>query len=143
MNGLRLFEHTIEDLLEGKLSTLLGGRLQPMDIANCLTKALEDGHTTSIDGYSLAPNRFTVFINPKDHQFLEPNLEIIQEKLCLYLTYLISRNEWRILGSLQVAIRQLYSVPVSTLRVSVYTDIPASFHEKQGPTNPIKTVTTS
>lgn len=138
MGNFRVFEDMVEELFESKLSRLLGGRLHPLEIANILAKALEDGQVASSNGHFLAPNRLTVFVNPEDYKTLCHHIDILQEELALYVTCVAAQNGLSIIGSLRVAIRQLPSIPVATSRVSVYLDAPGQATVTQG-TKPMKT----
>ena len=126
MNNFKLFEDVIEEFVEGNISRLLGSELHPLEIANALSKALEDGSVKGSNNNYLAPNRFTVFVNPRDYQLLQAHLRTLQERFSLYLTRVATQNGLRVIGALRVTIQQLPSIPSTRLRVSAYMDIPES-----------------
>ena len=129
----------VEELFESRLCRLLGGRLHPLEIANTLAKALEDGQVAGSNGHFLAPNRFTLLVNPEGYKTLCSHIDILQEQLASYVTCVAAQNGLSVIGSLRVAIRQLPSIPAATSRVSVYLDARGQAAVTQGTTEPMKT----
>ncbi|HLY24907.1 MAG TPA: DUF3662 and FHA domain-containing protein [Aggregatilineales bacterium] len=64
--GLSAVERRIETLVEGSFARLFSGRLQPREVAVHLARALEDNADLATDGSRIAPNHFTVRLNPED-----------------------------------------------------------------------------
>ncbi len=64
--GLSEVERRIESLVEGSFARLFSGRLHPRDVAVHLARALEDNVDMATDGSRIAPNAFTVRLNPDD-----------------------------------------------------------------------------
>ena len=64
-NGLLKFEYIVQDLVEGKLGRLFGGRLEPLDVAGKLARVLEANITSS-----KLPQIYFVELNSEDYQFL-------------------------------------------------------------------------
>ena len=137
MNHFRRFEDTIEEILEGKIISLLGGQLHPVEIANLLSKALEGGCSHVKGGRLVAPNRFFVFVNPLDYDMLRPYAELLQEQFSAYVTQLAADNEFGIIGALRVVIQPMHSVPQARPRVSAYLDTPQSSWVCPGNTEPV------
>lgn len=63
--GLSRFEALAQDLVEGKIGRLFGGRLEPIDVAGRLARVMED----NING-GFGPSTYTICLNQKDFAFL-------------------------------------------------------------------------
>ncbi|HQZ70839.1 MAG: FhaA domain-containing protein [Anaerolineae bacterium] len=63
MNVFQRFERWMHELVEGRMISMLGGRLQPADLARRLAQHMEDQRRISA-GRVLAPNSFRVFLSP-------------------------------------------------------------------------------
>ena len=61
MNALARFEAFMQELMDRRVVRLLGGTLQPVDIAHALGRAIEDH---AVDGW--APSHFRVLASPGD-----------------------------------------------------------------------------
>ncbi|HEU0168192.1 MAG TPA: FhaA domain-containing protein [Chloroflexota bacterium] len=61
MNALARFEAFMQELMDRRMVRLLGGTLQPVDIAHALARAIEDH---AVDGWT--PSDFQVLANPSD-----------------------------------------------------------------------------
>ncbi len=75
-NGFSRFEDHIQRLIEGGFARLFAGRLHPREVAIQLAKAMED---RAQDNH-LAPDLYTVRLNPQDHQAImsvQPDLPVI------------------------------------------------------------------
>ncbi len=71
-NGLFRFEAIAQELVEGKLGRLFGGRLEPLDVAGRLAQVLEDN-----PNHETGPSTFVVGLNSEDYRYLiraNPNL---------------------------------------------------------------------
>ena len=126
MKGFSVFEAMAEELLEGKLARLLGGRLQPVDIANALARALEDGQTRDSEGRGLAPNHFVVQVNADDVRELRPFLDALQEQFSTYVVRLAAAMELGVVGGARVMIEPSTSVPAARARVEARIDAPGA-----------------
>jgi len=70
--GLIRFETIVQDLVEGKIGRLFGGRLEPLDVASRLAQVMADSVNNG-----QGPSTFTISLNSEDYQFLiaaNPNL---------------------------------------------------------------------
>ena len=79
MNKLAKFESLAGQWVEGTFGRLLGGRLQPMEVATALARAMEDEQFTADNGDQFAPNIYWVYLNPIDYAALrdsQPDLPI-------------------------------------------------------------------
>lgn len=63
--GLYRFESLAQELIEGKVARLFGGRLEPLDVANRLALIMEN-HNSNGTG----PISFTISLNPDDYAAL-------------------------------------------------------------------------
>lgn len=138
MKGFSVFEAMAEELLEGKLARLLGGRLQPVDIANALARALEDGQTCDSEGHELAPNHFVVQVNADDFRELRPFVDTLQEQFSTYVVRLAAAMELSVVGA-RVIIEPSTSVPAARTRVEARIDAPgAPFDSAPEATRPMR-----
>lgn len=139
MSGFGVFEEMAEEFFEGKLGRLLGSRLQPVHIANLLSRAVEDEQTVSADGHAAAPNRFLVEVNQEDFRVLEPMLPDLQDRLADYITRFAGSRGIAVIGCVRLSIQPAADVPVSRARVvSVTEKTPTSDFFNQ--THPIQTL---
>jgi hypothetical protein len=79
MNSLSRFEALAETLVEGTFARLLHSRLQPVEVARHIARAMEDSQVIGPEGGVWAPSHYAVFLNPDDHRALhdlQPSLEI-------------------------------------------------------------------
>jgi hypothetical protein len=122
MKGFSVFEAMAEELLEGRLARLLGGRLHPVDIANALARALEDGQIRDPEGRDLAPNYYVVQVNADDFQDLRPFHDTLQEQFSTYVTKLAAAMQLHVVGCAHVLIEPSTSVPPARTRVEARID---------------------
>lgn len=80
-NQLERFEELMERVVEGSFARLFSGQLQPQQIVARMARVMEDNARDNI-----APDRYTVYLNPKDLEAIrqEANLESIlsEQILC-------------------------------------------------------------
>jgi hypothetical protein len=67
---LAKFESKAEQWIEGTFGRMVGGRLQPMEVASVLVRAMEDEQFTTEAGEHFAPNLYWVYLNPADYEAL-------------------------------------------------------------------------
>jgi hypothetical protein len=65
---LSLIEDFVQELIEGTFGRLFGGRLEPLDVATHLIKAIED-----VERSLSATSHYTVALNPDDYRELQEN----------------------------------------------------------------------
>jgi hypothetical protein len=70
MSVLRNLEARIEGLVEGVFSRAFSSQVQPVEIARKLAKEM-DSHKTASVSQVYAPNSYTVWLSPEDHERLE------------------------------------------------------------------------
>lgn len=110
-NRWQSLEEQIEHLLERPFFKLFGGQLQPADIAKRLGRAMEDGRVLSPAGKLLAPNRYTVRLNPADLQDFEPYRGTLERELADYLCELAEKRELIMLGRPEILLEADEIVP--------------------------------
>jgi hypothetical protein len=143
MKGFSVFEAMAEELLEGKLARLLGGRLQPVDIANALARAVEDRQIRSPEGIDLAPNRFVVRVNTDDYRELAPFVDALQERFSTYVTRFAAAMELSVVGCARVAIEPSPAVAPTRLRVDAGLELPDDAAVTPAATRPMRAVPNS
>ncbi|MBI3967191.1 MAG: DUF3662 domain-containing protein [Chloroflexi bacterium] len=84
MGALGKFEAFVENLLEGSFSRLLGGRLQPVEVANRLADAMEDGQIVGA-GKLYVPNDYTVLLSADNFRYFESARGSIEQELADFL----------------------------------------------------------
>jgi hypothetical protein len=83
-------ELQIEELVEGSFARLFAGRLHPREVATHLARAMEDNSYTAPNGEVLAPNRFTIHLNPDDYHTLmtvQPDLDKVLKDTVINLAF--------------------------------------------------------
>lgn len=84
MASLAGFEKLIESLVERSLISPLRGRVQPIEVAKRLERAMRDGALINV-GTSLAPNQYVVRLNPEDFQPLAAARSTLERELARHL----------------------------------------------------------
>jgi pSer/pThr/pTyr-binding forkhead associated (FHA) protein len=72
-NPLTKFEALMQRIVEGPFARLFPSRLEPVEIARKLERAMEDNTLLQGEGRRLAPNVYDIFLSIKDHQQLSPS----------------------------------------------------------------------
>jgi FhaA, N-terminal domain/FHA domain len=67
-NPLNSFETFMQRLFEGTFARLFPSRLEPVEIAHKLERAMEDHTLLQGEGRHLAPNVYDIYLSIKDHQ---------------------------------------------------------------------------
>lgn len=80
MNALSRFEELVERVIEGTLVRPLVGSVQPVEIANRLARAMEDGREVA-KKRGLAPNDYVVQLNPEDFEHFAPAQRSFEREL--------------------------------------------------------------
>lgn len=84
MDALARFEETLEDALETSFARAMRGRLQPVEIAKRLARAMERDRTVGL-GELWAPNQYEVRLSPRDYASLESYRLVLEKRLAEYL----------------------------------------------------------
>ena len=92
MNKLSRFEALAETLVEGAFARLLRSRLQPVEVARHIARAMEDGQIIGPGGGVWAPSHYWVFLNPEDHRALHSLQPSLETELANYVVDLARRG---------------------------------------------------
>jgi hypothetical protein len=65
--GLQQFERRLERLVEGVFAKAFRSGLQPVEVGRRITREMDLGRTVGVRGV-IAPNHFTITIDPSDHE---------------------------------------------------------------------------
>jgi flagellar biosynthesis/type III secretory pathway protein FliH len=88
---LSKFESIAQGLVEGSLSRLLGGDLEPLEVASRLARAMEDGQK---DGR--APDGYKIFLNPADYEKIRQKNAQLEPELIKTVVELAQQSELRL-----------------------------------------------
>lgn len=97
MGALTKFESFVENLLEGSLTRMLRGQLQPVEIAKRLTRVMEGSKTISV-GRVFVANEYYVHLSPGDFQRLESVRATMERELAEYLAGVARERRLSLLG---------------------------------------------
>ena len=75
-NPLTQFESFMQRIVEGPFAWLFPSRVEPVEIARKLERALEDNARLQGEGRRLAPNVYDIYLSIKDHQQMSPSQNI-------------------------------------------------------------------
>jgi hypothetical protein len=84
VDALARFEETLEDALETSFARAMRGRLQPVEIAKKLGRAMERNRTVGL-GEVWAPNQYEVRLSSGDYASLESYRQVLAQRLANYL----------------------------------------------------------
>lgn len=84
MDALTRFEEALEDALETSFARAMRGKLQPVEIAKRLARAMDRERTVGL-GEVWAPNQYEVRLSPRDYASLESYRQVLQKRLAEYL----------------------------------------------------------
>ena len=80
--GLKGFERRLENAVEGVFSRVFKSGVRPIEIGRRLTREMDDQRTVDVRGRTIAPNSFTVFISPDDHDAFVDIADTLARELC-------------------------------------------------------------
>lgn len=103
MKGLDRFETFAERFLEGSLGRLMGGRLEPVDLAKQLARVMDD-HQTVGAGKVFVPNNYEVHLNPTDFNSFKSFQTALEEELGTYLAETAERRQFHFVGRPHVSL---------------------------------------
>jgi pSer/pThr/pTyr-binding forkhead associated (FHA) protein len=90
-NPLSHVEDLAEQLVEGTFARMFRTRLQPIEVARRIARAMEDGQVINARGEIIVPNAYQVYLNPDDWQALQSYQDMLQDELTRYISSL-ARN---------------------------------------------------
>ncbi len=71
-NPLKILEEFMQGIIEGPFAWLFPSRIEPVEVARKLERAMEDNTLLQSEGRRLAPNVYDIYLSIKDHQQLSP-----------------------------------------------------------------------
>src|SRR5262245_13970410 len=80
MGVLSKFEAAMQGVVEGSFGRVFRARLQPAELANKLTRALEDNLQIGSDR-RLAPNVYDVYLSRRDYEHFHPTFDSLQRRM--------------------------------------------------------------
>lgn len=75
MSRIARFESLAEQLVEGTFARLFAGHISPLEVAQRLTRAMED-YQVSVDGIPQAPTHYWVYLHPDDWEALSEQVAL-------------------------------------------------------------------
>jgi hypothetical protein len=76
-NPLAKLEAFMQRIVEGPFARLFPSKLEPVELARKLERALEDNTMLQSEGRRLSPNVYDVYLSIKDHQQLAPSQSML------------------------------------------------------------------
>ena len=97
MSVLRNIEQKIEDLFEGVFGRAFRTHVQPVELARKLVKEMEDHRVVSVSRI-YAPNEYTVYLAPSDHEQFTSYEDSLRSELQDYITENAKRERYELLS---------------------------------------------
>ena len=116
-NPLSHLEDLAEQLVEAPFARVFRARLQPIEVARHLARAMEDGQVINAQGKIVVPNAYEVYISPDDFQALENYLDTLQDELVRYVSNLARNAGATMPGRPRVALQANANVSLRRVRV--------------------------
>jgi hypothetical protein len=117
VNPLSQLENLAEQLVEGTFARLLRARLQPIEVARYIARAMEDGQVINAQGQVVVPNAYLVYLHPDDLQALESYQEALEDELVRYVSSLARAAGATMPGRPRVFLQSNPAVPLRRVRV--------------------------
>ncbi|MDY7042391.1 MAG: DUF3662 and FHA domain-containing protein, partial [Chloroflexota bacterium] len=109
-----------ETLVEGTFARLLHPRLQPIEVARHIARAMEDGQVIGPRGGVWAPAYYSVFLNPEDHRALQGLQPSLETELANYVVDLARRGGLALRARPVVQLRPSEEVPPHRVQVEAH-----------------------
>ncbi len=116
-NPLSRLENLAEQLVEGTFARVLGARLQPIEVARYIARAMEDGQVINAQGQVVVPNAYLVYMHPDDFRALESYQDTLREELTRYVVSLARAADATMPGRPRVFLQASPAVPLRRVRV--------------------------
>jgi hypothetical protein len=116
-NPLSHLEDLAEQLVEAPFARVFRARLQPIEVARRLARAMEDGQVISAQGQIVVPNAYQVYLSPDDYQAIESYRDALQDELVRYVANLARKAGATMPGRPRVALQQNANVSLRRVRV--------------------------
>jgi hypothetical protein len=117
VNPLSHLEDMAEQLVEGGFARMFRARLQPIEVARRIARAMEDGQVIDAQGQVIVPNAYQVYLNPDDFQALADYCDTLQEELARYVASLARQAGATMPGRPRVFLQANTSVSLRRVRV--------------------------
>ena len=117
VNPLSRLENMAEQLIEGSVARLLKARLQPVEVARYLARAMEDGQVVGAQGQVVVPNAYWVRMHPDDFAAMQSYRETLQDELTRYVSSLARAAGATLPGRPRVRVLAHKEVPLRRVRV--------------------------
>jgi hypothetical protein len=117
VNPLTRLENLAERLIEGSVARLLNARLQPVEVARYLARAMEDGQVVGPQGKVIVPNAYWVRLHPDDFDAMASFKETLEGELAQYVASLARAAGATMAGRPRVRVLGHNSVPLRRVRV--------------------------
>jgi hypothetical protein len=98
---LKNFEKKLEQAIEGMFSKAFKSRVQPIEIAKKLGKAMDEGRTLGPQR-TYAPNEYTVYLSTADLRELYSIREVMAEEMAEYLKERAKREGYTLVGPIKI-----------------------------------------
>lgn len=95
MNVLSKFETFMQHMVEGSFSRIFKTRLQPVELAKKLERAMEENANLTT-GRPLAPNIYDVHLSPKDYEEFRPYAKTLCQEMQTHLIDFARRSGYRL-----------------------------------------------
>ncbi|MBN1643155.1 MAG: FHA domain-containing protein [Anaerolineae bacterium] len=132
-NPLSHLEDAAEQLIEGTFARMFGARLQPIEVARRIARAMEDGQVINAQGRIVVPNAYQVYLNPDDYAALEDYREAMQDELARYVANLARSADATMPGRPRVFVQA--NVGISLRRVRVEARLLSGRHGGAAPSH--------
>lgn len=116
-NPLSHLEDIAEQLVEGSFARMFGARLQPIEVARHIARAMEDGQVINPQGQVAVPNVYQVYLNPDDYVALESYQDALQDELARYVANLARSAGATMVGRPKVSLHANAAVSLRRVRV--------------------------
>lgn len=114
---LTRFETLARRLVEGSFNRLLGGRLEPLEVATRLARALEDSQAASDNPDHQAADLFRIYFHPDDYRAIRQENPNLADELADYLLQLARQTGIALAGRPQVELTTDLTLKRQQLRV--------------------------
>ncbi|MBL7201672.1 MAG: FHA domain-containing protein [Anaerolineae bacterium] len=116
-NPLSHLEDLAQQLVEGTFARILRARLQPIELARHIARAMEDGQVIGAQGQVVVPNMYQVYLHPDDLAALQDYRDALQDELVRYVADLARRAGATMPGRPHVYLQPNSAVTLRRVRV--------------------------
>jgi hypothetical protein len=117
VNPLSHLEDLAQQLVEGTFARVLRARLQPIEVARQVARAMEDGQVIGTQGQVVVPNGYLVYLHPDDVKALEDYQDTLRDELERYVADLARRAGATMPGRPRVFLQPNPAVSLRRVRV--------------------------